>query len=135
MESQKSSFVLLLTLTILASSNANYHVGDDYETTASPRGLSGLLAQAAKVPENYSCDRFPRVCQLKGSIGRDCCQTKCVNVKTDRLNCGACGYKCKYPEICCAGKCVNASFDKRNCGGCNRRCKTGECMLGMCNYA
>ncbi|KAL6197660.1 hypothetical protein ACLB2K_033266 [Fragaria x ananassa] len=97
-----------------------------HEATTSLRGVSRFLTSQTNPLGNYTCDKFPRVCRLKKSSGPDCCKKKCVNVKTDRLNCGMCGYKCKYTEICCRGKCVNASFDKRHCGGCNQKCKRGE---------
>lgn len=105
------------------------------QATTSLRGVSHFLTQH-NLLGNLTCDKFPRVCRLKKSPGPDCCKKTCVNVKTDRLNCGMCRYKCKYTEICCRGKCVNASFDKRHCGGCNQKCKRGEfCVYGMCNYA
>ena len=116
----------------------SYDTKDDHEsefmTTKSEtslRGISRFLAQ-----KSLTCDKFPRGCRLKSSKGPDCCKKKCVNVKTDRFNCGMCGYKCKYNEICCKGKCVNLAFDKRHCGGCNNKCKKGQlCVYGMCNYA
>ncbi|XP_074267459.1 uncharacterized protein LOC141590800 [Silene latifolia] len=83
-----------------------------------------------------TCDKFPRVCHVKGSPGQDCCKKKCVNVKSDNLNCGMCGLKCKYPEICCNGKCINLLHDKKNCGSCHNKCKSGSlCYNGMCSYA
>lgn len=83
-----------------------------------------------------TCNKFPRICQAKGGPGPYCCKKKCVNVFTDRANCGRCGKKCKYNEICCKGKCVNPSFHRRHCGGCNNRCKDGGfCAFGLCNYA
>nr|POE61325.1 stigma-specific stig1-like protein 3 [Quercus suber] len=105
------------------------------QEAASLRGVGRFLSQYHQ-PAKMTCNKFPRVCRLKNSPGRDCCNKKCVNVITDRMNCGACGRKCKYSEICCKGKCVNTSFDKRHCGGCNKKCKKGElCVYGMCNYA
>ncbi|XAR65675.1 hypothetical protein NMG60_11009861 [Bertholletia excelsa] len=96
------------------------------------RGVSRLLASRAAM----TCNKYPRVCHVAGSPGPDCCKKKCVNVKTDRLNCGYCGKKCKYSEICCKGKCVNPRNDKKNCGGCNIKCKKGNiCVYGMCSYA
>ncbi|RVW46041.1 Stigma-specific STIG1-like protein 1 [Vitis vinifera] len=72
----------------------------------------------------------------QGSAGKYCCKKKCVNVRTDRLNCGACGKKCRYSEICCKGECVNPSSDRRNCGGCGKKCKKGSlCVHGMCSYS
>ncbi|PRQ31931.1 putative stigma-specific protein Stig1 [Rosa chinensis] len=83
-----------------------------------------------------TCNKFPRICYTKGSPGPHCCKKKCVNVLTDKLNCGKCGKKCKYSEVCCKGKCVNPSFNRTHCGGCNNRCKDGGfCAFGICNYA
>ncbi|XP_059437014.1 stigma-specific STIG1-like protein 1 [Corylus avellana] len=99
------------------------------------RGVSRFLA-LQNLAANMSCNKFPQICRRKSSPGPDCCRKKCVNVKADRLNCGMCGYKCKYTEVCCNGKCVNSSFDRGHCGGCKKRCKKGEfCVSGMCNYA
>ncbi|KAI5590649.1 hypothetical protein POPTR_004G030900v4 [Populus trichocarpa] len=105
------------------------------EAVTSLRGVGRVLAQQNLIA-NSTCNKLPRICRLKRSPGPDCCNKKCVDVKTDRFNCGMCGYKCKYTETCCKGKCVNPSFDKRHCGGCNKKCKKGEfCVYGMCSYA
>ncbi|KAL9236955.1 hypothetical protein vseg_011559 [Gypsophila vaccaria] len=86
--------------------------------------------------DQMTCDKFPRVCHVKGSPGHDCCKKRCVDVKTDNLNCGMCGLKCRYPEICCNGSCINPLHDKKNCGGCHNKCHKGSlCYYGMCNYA
>ncbi|XP_059662698.1 stigma-specific STIG1-like protein 1 [Cornus florida] len=101
---------------------------------ASLRGTGRFLAQTPRV--TMTCNKYPRVCRAKGSPGPDCCKKKCVNVKTDRLNCGMCGKKCKYSEICCKGACVNPLSNKKHCGGCNIKCKKGSsCVYGMCSYA
>ncbi|XP_068667421.1 stigma-specific STIG1-like protein 1 [Aristolochia californica] len=98
------------------------------------RGVSRLLAQ--KNPKSLKCNKNPRICRAKGSPGPDCCKKKCINVTTDRLNCGLCGRKCKYREVCCKGQCVNMLMDRRNCGRCNNKCKKGGvCVYGLCNYA
>lgn len=134
------AFAIVASALNLESSSDNLTVKNEiasYEIqeAASLRGMNRFLAQQ-NLKADMRCDKFPRVCRLKNSPGPDCCKKKCVNVKSDRLNCGMCGYKCKYNEICCKGNCVNASFDKRNCGGCNNKCKKGEyCVYGMCNYA
>ncbi|KAK4788665.1 hypothetical protein SAY86_019984 [Trapa natans] len=108
------------------------------------RGVGRFLAQQASYSSGRSpsqltsCDRYPKVCKAKGSPGRDCCGKSCVDTKTDQLNCGKCGQRCKYSEICCKGKCVNPMSDKKHCGGCNNPCTTqkkGKCVYGMCNYA
>lgn len=98
------------------------------------RKSSRFLAQKPRAA--MSCDKYPRVCSNKGSVGPDCCKKQCVNVMNDKVNCGFCGKKCKYQENCCKGLCVNPSFDGRNCGKCNNRCKKGSsCQFGMCSYA
>ncbi|KAF8391573.1 hypothetical protein HHK36_023879 [Tetracentron sinense] len=98
------------------------------------RGTSRFLAQKPRVV--MTCDKFPRVCGAKSSPGPDCCKKQCVNVMTDRSNCGMCGRKCKYSEMCCQGECVNPSSDKKHCGKCNNKCKKGSaCLYGMCSYA
>ncbi|OMO67007.1 Stigma-specific protein Stig1 [Corchorus capsularis] len=123
-------FAVSATIAILAAKSVA-----EFDESTSLRGVSHFLAEQS-LKANVQCDKFPRICRLKNSPGPDCCKKKCVNVKTDRFNCGMCGHKCKYAEICCKGQCVNASFDKRNCGGCNNKCKKGEfCAYGMCNYA
>ncbi|XP_031274964.1 stigma-specific STIG1-like protein 1 [Pistacia vera] len=133
-------FFALISATLITVNGVEATNPDDYSTeelTTSLRGVNRLLAQQNLAANNMTCDQFPRVCrQMKSSPGPDCCKKKCVNVETDKLNCGMCGYTCKYTEICCKGQCVNASFDNRNCGGCGKKCKRGEyCVYGMCNYA
>ena len=105
------------------------------EQQTSLRGAGRFLAQT--LPRaTMTCNKYPRVCRTKGSPGPDCCNKKCINVMTDKLNCGVCGKKCKYSEICCKGKCLNPLFDKKHCGSCNNKCKKGTtCVYGMCNYA
>ncbi|KAF3453417.1 hypothetical protein FNV43_RR03857 [Rhamnella rubrinervis] len=100
--------------------------------------LSGgrSLRQKKKQTLRLTCKTFPRICRFKGSPGPNCCKKKCVNVLTDRFNCGRCGKKCKFSKICCNGKCVNPSFNSRHCGGCNNSCSNGGiCAFGLCNYA
>ncbi|KAF5763384.1 putative stigma-specific protein Stig1 [Helianthus annuus] len=133
---------ILITLIILMALAINLsatpiELNDDEDlvpTFGSLRGASRFLAQRSR--GLMKCNKNPRLCRAKGSPGPDCCNKKCVNVKTDKQNCGLCGKKCKHQEICCKGKCVNLMTDKRNCGGCNIKCKKGNsCKLGMCSYA
>ncbi|KAJ0692148.1 putative stigma-specific protein Stig1 [Helianthus annuus] len=133
---------ILITLIILMALAINLsatpiELNDDEDlvpTSGSLRGASRFLAQNSR--GLMKCNKNPRLCRAKGSPGPDCCNKKCVNVKTDKQNCGLCGKKCKHQEICCKGKCVNLMTDKRNCGGCNIKCKKGNsCKLGMCSYA
>ncbi|XP_057247266.1 stigma-specific STIG1-like protein 1 [Beta vulgaris subsp. vulgaris] len=124
--------------------------GQDLETVDSYQGSSRFLNSKKhhyymnpyksrggyNARAHLTCDRFPRVCRVKGSPGPDCCWKKCVNVKSDKLNCGMCGRRCRYPETCCNGRCVHTWYDRKNCGGCHNRCKRGSfCYRGMCSYA
>ncbi|XP_061340801.1 stigma-specific STIG1-like protein 1 [Gastrolobium bilobum] len=102
------------------------------EESASLRGTKGHKYG----PGVMTCDKYPRVCHVAGSGGPDCCRKKCVNVSTDRNNCGMCGKRCKYSQICCKGKCVNPMFNKHHCGTCDNKCNKGNsCVYGMCSYA
>ena len=85
--------------------------------------------------------------------GRVNCAGKCVDLRTNPLNCGACGRTCPPGQACrngmclpvracpagyvrCAGKCVDLRTDLLNCGACNRTCPPGQaCRNGMCHPA
>ncbi|KOM33657.1 hypothetical protein LR48_Vigan01g321300 [Vigna angularis] len=83
-----------------------------------------------------TCDKYPNVCDIKGSAGSDCCMKKCVNLSTDGSNCGKCGKKCSYGKICCQGKCVNPKSNQKHCGKCGNKCNAeSSCIYGMCSYA
>uniref|UniRef100_A0A7N2LT48 Stigma-specific Stig1 family protein n=1 Tax=Quercus lobata TaxID=97700 RepID=A0A7N2LT48_QUELO len=127
---------LFITPSATTSNNEQFlNEDDETQEAISLRGTSRFLAQKnARVV--MTCDKYPRVCHAKGSPGRDCCKKKCVNVLTDRLNCGKCGKKCKYSEICCKGECVNPRSNKKHCGSCGNKCEKGNvCVYGMCSYA
>jgi hypothetical protein len=63
------------------------------------------------------------------------CDGGCADLKTDSLNCGACGKKCGTGATCvqgscqcamgqsvCAGACVDLKTDVSNCGKCGTAC-------------
>lgn len=77
--------------------------------------------------------------------GEVLCGTACVNLNTDRDNCGACGKRCPSGQRCsggiccptgqinCNGACVDIQRDPAHCGGCGKACKPGEsCQSGQC---
>ncbi|KAL5578775.1 hypothetical protein UlMin_011217 [Ulmus minor] len=135
MGAQKKFLILamLMALAFVAFSTTTPY--EDNTQTTSLRGVSRLLA-SPRVDVSMKCDKYPRMCRVRGSPGPDCCNKKCVNVSKDRFNCGKCGKRCKYSEICCKGKCVNPRSDRKNCGSCNNKCKKGSsCVYGMCSYA
>ncbi|XP_077228262.1 uncharacterized protein LOC143861212 [Tasmannia lanceolata] len=141
----KLLFIMAIALAlVIASVKATIEVEevDDEEETVTdlsfPKSQQSSLRRflAQKKPQSLKCNKNPRICRAKGSAGPDCCKKKCVNLMTDRLNCGVCGKKCEYTETCCRGQCVNLAFDKRHCGRCNNRCGKGDfCTYGLCNYA
>lgn len=132
-------FLLVLTatiLTVLAMSTGETNDVLDQKSSEVVIGGRFLAQQTAPFRARTNCDKYPRVCVGKGSVGPDCCKKKCVNVMSDQFNCGKCGKKCKYLEICCQGRCVNLSWDERHCGKCNHKCNKGNsCRYGMCSYA
>ncbi|XP_031489713.1 stigma-specific STIG1-like protein 3 [Nymphaea colorata] len=96
----------------------------------------GLRRYLARSWKPQTCDKNRKICKLKGSPGPDCCKKKCVDRKTDRLNCGNCGRRCRFTEMCCKGRCVNLALDGKNCGRCGNKCRKGSyCIYGMCGYA
>uniref|UniRef100_A0A251S7Q6 Putative stigma-specific protein Stig1 n=1 Tax=Helianthus annuus TaxID=4232 RepID=A0A251S7Q6_HELAN len=106
-------------------------------TSGSLRGASRFLAQhsrglvkwASRVLAQDYVER--KVAQVQTVARRNVSMLRLINKTV-----GFAGKKCKHQEICCKGKCVNLMTDKRNCGGCNNRCKRGNsCMLVMCSYA
>lgn len=143
-----SVFFFLFTISLMASaassgsspSSAMPKIGEEsgiWDSDKMEVRLNVRRARAErKTIENRTCDREPLVCKIEGSPGRDCCLKRCVNQKTDVMNCGGCGKRCPFGKVCCQGKCTDILFDWRNCGACNRRCRRqNSCENGMCDYA
>ncbi len=81
---------------------------------------------------------------------RAICGGTCVDLASDRNNCGGCGRGCRSGELCvfgvcsslcgaplmiCNGLCIDVQTDPRNCGGCGIVCPTGICNGGRCRDA
>jgi hypothetical protein len=82
------------------------------------------------------------------------CNNVCTDLKTDIMNCGACGNtcggqadggggwgcangtcSCPQSKTDCNGECVDMQNDMDNCGGCNNRCSAiagQKCTAGVC---
>ncbi|MBF0489470.1 MAG: hypothetical protein HQL15_02470 [Candidatus Omnitrophica bacterium] len=63
-----------------------------------------------------------------------CCSHKCVDLNTNKDNCGICGKACKEGLSCCRGSCVDKTKSP-NCGKCGNDCEPdGTCINGVCTY-
>ena len=99
--------------------------------------VSRFLAEQKNPRAADHCNKDNEICQyLVQGKNSTCCNNKCMDLRNDDHNCGACKNKCEYTETCCRGECVDLAYDKRHCGYCNNRCKPGLfCLYGMCDYA
>jgi len=75
------------------------------------------------------------------------CSGRCVDTKSDRDHCGACGSSCAAYASCvsstcvcpknktvCGGVCVDERVDSSNCGACGVACSSGQvCSAGACH--
>ena len=86
--------------------------------------------------------------------GEIACGNSCVNVFTDKKNCGVCGRTCGEQEICMQGRCgpacsgdktlcdetcIDLNTDMENCGACGTICRASPpnslgalCSRGLC---
>ena len=77
--------------------------------------------------------------------GTNDCAGTCVDLTTDKANCGACGKACPAaltctagsccpaPTILCGEKCLDPREDDQNCGACGKACTGAEhCAAGTC---
>jgi hypothetical protein len=80
--------------------------------------------------------------------GSEVCNQACVDLKSNRLNCGACGTACAADKDCimgkcqiscggtsvrCGAKCVDVKDDPLNCGECGKTCPTGANTISLCS--
>jgi hypothetical protein len=78
----------------------------------------------------------------------DMCDGRCVDVESDRFNCGDCERPCDAGYLCdrgacvlqcppgesdCVARCVDVLHDRVHCGDCATRCADGQdCFDGVC---
>ena len=133
---------------------------------AAPRSRRGLLGGVVVLVATARATSAQPACppgqtqNKKGQCncppGHDTCPEGCFNLKTDRANCGSCGFVCKDGETCrkgecrcpagitcscpagtleCNGSCVDTATDVDNCGACANPCTALRgliCVSGTC---
>lgn len=90
-------------------------------------------------PEGFVCSDGACVVSCPGI--QQACGGNCVDVRTDRTNCGSCSTACEDGNVCsagvcalscqptlddCSGLCINTGTDRANCGECGNACDAGE---------
>jgi hypothetical protein len=90
----------------------------------------GCAARSANTANGCKCSA-DNACQN----GTTCCGDACLNTRSDRANCGACGYACAAAQSCCNGVCVDMRTDPANCGRCGGACTANgpTCCNGICS--
>jgi Stigma-specific protein, Stig1 len=116
------------------------------------QGTSPVVSTSAPVPITP---------ELSCSGGQTPCSGSCVDLFSDKKNCGVCGRACKSQEICvnaqcgpactksgttlCDDVCVDLDTDTKNCGACGTECRTllpnakgsvctdGKCVVSQCD--
>ena len=83
----------------IKTNNANEHVLLEGEKPSFLPRRGQFLAQQFKVVR--TCEVYPKLYCGKNSQGPNCYNKQCVNLMTNKLNCGKCGKKCNYFEMCC----------------------------------
>ncbi|XP_013627929.1 PREDICTED: stigma-specific STIG1-like protein 2 [Brassica oleracea var. oleracea] len=142
--------IITTTTTITNPTTEKFAPKDPFKDLTSPEGVkirpSRFLAQKdvegqePKARNRNAAERCNKDSEICCSTGANstmaCCNSKCMDLSTDKKNCGACNKKCKFGETCCGGQCVNMSYDKRHCGECYHCCQPGGyCVYGLYNYA
>ena len=93
-----------------------------------------------------ACGEAPAPAPASCSEGETLCAGQCVDLNTNRENCGSCDRNCGSSEVCdgsgqcalscqdglsdCDGTCSNLDSDNQNCGSCGRTCLEGEICDG-----
>jgi len=86
-------------------------------------------------------------CSAACASGLAKCGTSCVDLSTDKNNCGLCGDVCANNQVCnssmcacasgtsdCNGTCADLQTANANCGTCGNACSAGTvCTNGVCN--
>jgi hypothetical protein len=83
-------------------------------TKVQPEGWVELVTTSIETASFQGC-----------GAGQAMCEDGCVDVRSDRFNCGACGQTCSGSQTCRAGKCTTGT---NSCASC-----TDNAAYGVCN--
>jgi len=86
-------------------------------------------------------------CSVTCGSGLAKCNNSCVDLLTDKTNCGFCAQNCAGNLICsngdcacpagttdCGGVCADLATSAANCGSCGTSCAAGQqCVSSVCN--
>jgi hypothetical protein len=72
--------------------------------------------------------------------GLTCCDSVCIDTRSDVANCGGCGAACTGGDtLCCNSQCANPATSTVHCGGCGNACSTLNgapvCSSGSCSWS
>jgi hypothetical protein len=118
-------------------SDATMEDGFDPESDGSVSEDAASNPDGMPPPDAASCD-----------APRAVCAGSCVDVRSDKNNCGGCGVRCGASQACmgsrcvdgcpapnlmCGASCVNAQTDRNHCGFCGNVCNASQnCVSGAC---
>ena len=125
-------FVLLL---IKIEGNPTPKEGHENVTDASSSSSTSLM-ELKDENQIIGCRGRPLICSRGEFPPRSmCCGDRCVDVTSDRENCGLCGVRCTFNRQCCNRLCLNTNLNLFNCGRCGRVCPFGRlCVFGSCAF-
>jgi len=127
------TYLMLILIYIEGNSTPNANLSENVTSVSSSN--SPWLKKAMKLRPS-GCRGRPWMCSRGEFPPRSmCCRNRCVNVTSDRNNCGLCGIRCPFNWKCFRGLCRDINLSIFNCGRCGHRCPFGElCFFGMCGY-
>ncbi|KAI9070725.1 hypothetical protein K1719_047312 [Acacia pycnantha] len=129
----QESKLLILFLLLSIKIDTTYENATSTVSSSSP----WLKKVENRWPRPSGCWNRPWMCSRGEFPPRNlCCRNRCVDVTSDRNNCGFCGVRCLFNMQCCARLCTNTNIDPFNCGSCGHVCPFPNlCVFGLCGYA
>ncbi|CAI8586242.1 unnamed protein product [Vicia faba] len=138
MSTLKIQFVIVVTLLLALLINID---GDSYSASipndeGNKNSMTTIVVEEVglEYPGSLDCSASALICNNGEILPRSvCCRNRCVDLTSDPLNCGLCGFICPSPLRCCNRLCVNPYISPFNCGQCGRVCPIGRlCFWGSC---